>query len=70
MDPKRKPAICVFCGSSYGDDPAFRDAVAKLVSDIPEDKRGAIQQIANVTGDRNVTTQIAGSGNQVTTGRA
>ena len=25
-----KPAICVFCGSSFGDDPAFRDAARAL----------------------------------------
>jgi len=30
MDPKQKPAICVFCGSSYGDDPAFRDAARAI----------------------------------------
>lgn len=34
MDPKRKPAICVFCGSSYGDDPAFRDAARAVGAGI------------------------------------
>jgi uncharacterized protein (TIGR00730 family) len=34
MDPKRKPAICVFCGSSYGDDPAFREAARAVGAGI------------------------------------
>jgi uncharacterized protein (TIGR00730 family) len=34
MDPKRKPAICVFCGSSYGDDPAFREAARAIGAGI------------------------------------
>ncbi len=34
MDTKQKPAICVFCGSSYGDDPAFRDAARAIGTGI------------------------------------
>ena len=34
MDPKRKSAICVFCGSSYGNDPAFRDAARTIGTGI------------------------------------
>ena len=29
-----KPAVCVFCGSSFGDDPAFRDAARVLGAGI------------------------------------
>ena len=36
MDPKRKPAICVFCGSSYGDDPAFREAARAIGAGIAQ----------------------------------
>jgi uncharacterized protein (TIGR00730 family) len=31
---KKKPAICVFCGSSYGDDAAFRDAARTIGTGI------------------------------------
>src|ERR1044072_4669324 len=31
---KTGPAICVFCGSSFGDDPAFRDAARAIGSGI------------------------------------
>jgi hypothetical protein len=50
-------------------DPEFRAEVTRLVEAIPTEQRAAIQQIANVTGNQNVTPQIAGSGNQVTIGR-
>ncbi len=30
MDTRQNPAICVFCGSSLGDDPAFRDAARAI----------------------------------------
>jgi hypothetical protein len=68
-DQRRWAALELQLEKALEADPGFRDAVAKLVSDIPEEKRAAIQQIANVTGDRNVTTQIAGGGNQVNVGR-
>ncbi|MBW8708829.1 MAG: TIGR00730 family Rossman fold protein [Alphaproteobacteria bacterium] len=31
---KNKPAICVFCGSSFGTDPAFRDAASAIGAGI------------------------------------
>jgi len=34
MDNREKPAICVFCGSSYGDHPAYRDAARAMGSGI------------------------------------
>lgn len=34
MDNKQKPAICVFCGSSFGRDPAFRDAARVMGAGI------------------------------------
>jgi hypothetical protein len=68
-DQRRWAALELQLEKALEADPAFRDAVAKLVSEIPEEKRAAIRQIANVTGDRNVTTQIAGGGNQVNVGR-
>jgi uncharacterized protein (TIGR00730 family) len=33
---KSGPAICVFCGSSFGDDPAFRQAAQAIGSGIAE----------------------------------
>jgi uncharacterized protein (TIGR00730 family) len=33
-DKKTGPAICVFCGSSFGDDPAFRKAAQAIGSGI------------------------------------
>ncbi len=50
-------------------DPRFRAELAKLVEAIPEQDRAAIQQIANVTGDQNVTVQSAGAGNRINIGR-
>jgi hypothetical protein len=64
-DQRRWSALEVQLEKALADDPAFREKLARLVEAIPEKDRAAIQQIANVTGDRNVTTQIAGSSNQV-----
>ena len=50
-------------------DPGFRAELAGLVEAIPEQDRAAIQQIANVTGDQNVTVQSAGAGNRINIGR-
>ena len=50
-------------------DPGFRAELAKLVEAIPEQDRAAIRQIANVTGDQNVTVQTAGAGNRINIGR-
>jgi hypothetical protein len=46
-------------------DPAFKEELEKLVGEIQEKGGGRISQVANVTGNQNVTTQIAGSGNVV-----
>ena len=46
-------------------DPAFRAELATLVEEIKAKGGDQIIQTANVTGDSNVTTQIAGSGNVV-----
>jgi hypothetical protein len=46
-------------------DPAFRAELEKLVGEIQEKGGDRINQIANVTGNRNITTQITGSGNVV-----
>lgn len=34
MDKKNKAAVCVFCGSSFGADPAFRDAAQAIGAGI------------------------------------
>src|SRR5579872_584843 len=34
MDKSHKPAICVFCGASFGNDPKFRDAAEKMGAGI------------------------------------
>ena len=34
MDTRQNTTICVFCGSSYGDDPAFRDAARAMGAGI------------------------------------
>ena len=46
-------------------DPAFRAELATLVEEIKAKGGDQIIQSANVTGDPNVTAQIAGSGNVV-----
>jgi hypothetical protein len=46
-------------------DPAFRAELSTLVEEIKAKGGDQIIQKANVTGDHNVTTQIAGSGNVV-----
>jgi len=34
MDKTHKPAICVFCGASFGNDPRFREAAEKIGAGI------------------------------------
>ena len=68
-DQRRWSALEVQLEKALEADPAFREQLAKLVEAIPEHDRVAIQQIANVTGDQNVTTQTAGSGNVVNVGQ-
>ncbi len=45
--------------------PDFRESLAALVEEIKAKGGDALMQTATVTGERNVTTQIAGSGNVV-----
>jgi hypothetical protein len=67
-DQRRWGALEVQLEKALAEDPGFRGEVAKLIEAIPAEQRTAIQQIANVTGERNVTAQVAGSGNQVNFG--
>ena len=68
-DENRQRALVRQVEKALEADPGFREELTKLVEAIPAEQRAAIQQIANVTGDRNVTTQIAGGGNQVNVDR-
>jgi hypothetical protein len=67
-DQRRWAALEVQLEKALKEDPAFRSELARLIEAIPAEQRMAIQQITNITGDRNVTTPIAGSGNQVYVG--
>jgi hypothetical protein len=69
-DQRRWSALEIQLEKALEADPDFRAVVAKLIDEIPEEKRAAIQQIANVTGDRNVTVQTAGKGNRINVGRS
>jgi hypothetical protein len=68
-DQRRWAALELQLEKAFEADPEFRAEVARLVEAIPAEQRAAIQQIANVTGDRNVTVQSAGGGNRVNIGR-
>jgi hypothetical protein len=68
-DADSQAALRVQLKKALEADPAFRAELEKLVGEIQEKGGDRIKQIANVTGDRNVTTQIAGGGNQVNVGR-
>jgi hypothetical protein len=68
-DQRRWSALELQLEKALEADPGFRAEVTRLVEAIPEEKRAAIRQIANVTGDQNVTVQTAGAGNQVNVGR-
>jgi hypothetical protein len=64
-DARRKGALEVQLEKAIEADPEFRETLAALVEEIKAKGGDAIVQTANVTGDQNVTTQIAGSGNVV-----
>jgi hypothetical protein len=68
-DENRRRALVRQVEKALEADPAFREELAKLVEAIPKKDRAAIQQIANFTGDRNITVQSAGAGNQVSVDR-
>jgi hypothetical protein len=64
-DADSQAALRVQLKKALEADPAFKDELEKLVGEIREKGGDRISQIANVTGDQNVTTQIVGSGNVV-----
>jgi hypothetical protein len=64
-DARRKGALELQLEKAIGADPEFRETLAALVEEIKAKGGDRIVQTANVTGDQNVTTQIAGSGNVV-----
>jgi hypothetical protein len=64
-DARRKGALEVQLEKAIEGDAAFGRTLAALVEEIKAKGGDAIVQTANVTGDRNVTTQIVGSGNVV-----
>ena len=67
-DQRRWAALEVQLEKALKEDPGFRSELARLIEAIPTEQRMAIQQITNVTGDRNVTTPIPGSDNRVYVG--
>jgi hypothetical protein len=65
-DADSQAALRVQIKDALEADPAFQAEVAKLVAEIETRDGDTIRKlIANVTGDRNVTNQIVGSGNMV-----
>ena len=68
-DARRQAALELELEEALAADEAFRRKVAALIEAVPERDRTAIQQIVNVTGDRNITVQTAGTGNRFNVGR-
>jgi hypothetical protein len=64
-DARRKGALELQLEKAIADDPDFQKTLAALVEEIKAKGGDALVQTATVTGDQNVTTQIAGSGNVV-----
>ena len=64
-DVDRQAALRVQLRKALAADPAFQAELAALVEEIKTKGGDRIIQSAKVTGDRNVTTQITGSGNVV-----
>jgi len=64
-DARRKGALELQLEKAIQADPDFRETLATLIEEIKAKGGDAIVQTANVTGDQNVTTQIAGPGNVV-----
>jgi hypothetical protein len=65
-DADSQAALRVQLKKALETDPAFWEELEKLVGEIQEKGGDRVTKlIANVTGDRNVTTQIVGSGNVV-----
>ena len=64
-DADNQAALRVQLKKALEADPAFRAELATLVEEIKAKGGDQIIQTANITGDQNVTKQIAGSGNVV-----
>jgi hypothetical protein len=64
-DARRTGALEVQLEKAIEADPEFRKTLAALVEEIKAKGGDSIVQTATTTGDHNVTTQIAGSGNVV-----
>jgi hypothetical protein len=64
-DARRKGALEVQLEKAIEADPDFQRTLAALVEEIKAKGGDSIVQTATTTGDHNVTTQIAGSGNVV-----
>jgi hypothetical protein len=64
-DARRKGALEVQLEKAIEADPDFQRTLAALVEEIKAQGGDSIVQTATTTGDHNVTTQIAGSGNVV-----
>ena len=64
-DARCKAALELQLEKAIETDPEFRKTLAALVEEIKAKGGDAIVQTASTTGDHNVTTQIAGSGNVV-----
>ena len=64
-DTRAKGALELQIEKAIEADPGFGKTLAALVEEIKAKGGDALVQTANVTGDENVTTQIAGSGNVV-----
>jgi hypothetical protein len=64
-DARRRGALELQLEKAIAADPEFQKTLAALVEEIKAKGGDALVQTATVTGDHNVTTQIAGSGNIV-----
>jgi hypothetical protein len=54
--------------TELAENPAFHAELAGLVEELGRVSPGAVSQTSHITGDGNVSTQVAGSGNQVQVG--
>lgn len=65
-DEDTQAALRVQLRKAFEADPAFRDAVVKLVGELDQKGgRDAVSQVATLTGDRNKVAQVAGNRNRV-----
>jgi hypothetical protein len=65
-DERRRGALEVELEEALEADPAFREEVARLVGELDQKGgRDTVNQVANVTGNRNKVAQVAGNRNRV-----